>query len=248
MPAFWPDGQPSLSGFGGATTRQIDSLWAYLSELDQSRMPDGIENTEDFLLHPGKRPLVFRTFLKGVGNHAIAVGFDSGTHMAFDSLHLRWAIAWSGDFLSAESTWDDRFTPLADPEGARLVSIQSLEPRFNSATGFRGYRLDPKSGVPEFEYTVAGVRMRDAMQPVGAESRHLRRRLSLKETIVDGLWLDIASGRDVETLPSVWLVDGELRIETAAPVRVVSDKDGARVQVQFAGADPVKTIFIDYRW
>ena len=65
---------------------------------------------------------------------------------------------------------------------------------------------------------------------------------------MDGLWLDIASGRDVETLPSVWLVDGELRIETAAPVRVVSDKDGARVQVQFAGADPVKTIFIDYRW
>jgi cytochrome c2 len=248
MPAFWPDGQPSLSGFGGATTRQIDSLWAYLSELDQSRLPDGIENTEDFLLHPGKRPLVFRTFLKGVGNHAIAVGFDSGTHIAFDSLHLRWAIAWSGDFLSAESTWDDRFTPLADPEGAELISIQSLEPRFDSVTGFRGYRLDPTSGVPEFDYTVAGVRIMDAMQPVGSESRHLRRRLSLKEAIVDGLWLDIASGRDVESLPSVWLVVGELRIETAAPVRVVSDKDGARVQVQFAGADPVKTIFIDYRW
>ena len=248
MPAFWPDGQPSLPGFGGATTRQIDSLWAYLSELDQSRMPDGIEDTEDFLLHPGQRPLVFRTFLKGVGNHAIAVGFDSGTHMAFDSLHLRWAIAWSGDFLSAESTWDDRFTPLADPEGVGLISIQSLEPQFDSVAGFSGYRLEPNSGVPEFEYTVAGVTMMDAMLPVGGESRHLRRRLSLKEAAGDGLWMDIASGLDVETLPAGWLVDGELRVETTAPVRVVSDNEGARVQIQFAADDPEKTIFIDYRW
>jgi hypothetical protein len=248
MPAFWPDGKPSLPGFGGPTTRQIDSLWAYLSELDQSRMPEGIENTEDFLLHPGKRPLVFRTFLNGVGNHAIAVGYESGTHVAFDSQQLRWAIGWSGDFLSAESTWDDRFTPLADPEGTGLVSIQSLEPRFNSAAEFKGYRLDSESGVPEFQYKVAGATIIDAMQPVGAESRHLRRRLSLKGANVDGLWLDIASGRDVETLSSAWLVDGELRIETASPARVVLGEDGARVQVQFVAGDPEKTISIDYRW
>ena len=90
--------------------------------------------------------------------------------------------------------------------------------------------------------------MMDAMLPVGGESRHLRRRLSLKEAAGDGLWMDIASGLDVETLPAGWLVDGELRVETTAPVRVVSDNEGARVQIQFAADDPEKTIFIDYRW
>ena len=247
MPAFWPEGQPSLPGFGGTTTRQIDSLWAYLSELDQSRMPDGIEGDEDFLLRPGTNPLVFRTFLNGVGNHAIAVGFESGIHVAFDSLHPRWAIAWSGDFLSAESTWDDRFTPLADPEGAELISIQLFEPEVGS-TGFNGYRLDLESGVPEFQYTIDGISIMDVMQPVEGEPRRLRRRLSLNEAIEDDLWLDIASGRDVETLPTVWLVDEELSVQTAAKARVISGEGEARVQVQFAAGDSEKAVSIDYRW
>lgn len=249
MPAFWPDGQPSLSGYGGSSSRQIDSLWAYLSELDQSRMPEGIENKEDFLLHPAARPLVFRTFLKGVGNHAIAVGFESGIHAAFDALNPRWAMAWSGGFLSAESTWDDRFTPLAEPKGEMPISIQLLEPEFGSPAIFEGYRLDSETGVPTFRYRIEGLVISDSLQPLAAGAKQFRRHLNMKREHSGDVWLDIASGAEVRSLTAnSWLVDERLGVETKSKARVKSSQEGIHVQVLLAGEDPTDSLFIDYRW
>jgi cytochrome c2 len=120
MPSFWPNGKPSISGHGGSTERQIDSIWAYLNELDQSRLPKGMESKGNFKLTPETQPLVFRTFMEEAGLHAIAVGFPQNFHVAFDSKSCRWVIAWNGAFLDAEATWDDRFTPLTKPLGNKL--------------------------------------------------------------------------------------------------------------------------------
>ena len=48
--------------------------------------------------------MLLRTFMKGVGTHAIAVEYPEGIHAAFDALKVRFALAWRGRFLDAEST------------------------------------------------------------------------------------------------------------------------------------------------
>ena len=63
--------------------------------------------------------------MKGAGTHAIAVGYPSGIHAAFDSEQIRWALMWSGKFLDAESTWDDRFTPPTSPLGDSVITLGS---------------------------------------------------------------------------------------------------------------------------
>ena len=163
MPAFWPNGKPSIKGHGGSTERQIDSIWAYLSELDQSRLPKGMEQKDDFKLIPKDKPIVFRTFMEQAGLHAVAVGFPESFHVAFDTKNCSWSLAWKGDFLSAESTWDDRFTPLASPLGKKLAWFPNAEAVWiggnkndfilNNQNTFRGYQLDA-DGIPTFIYQV----------------------------------------------------------------------------------------------
>ena len=169
MPSFWPEGQPMLEGNGGTGARQIDSLWVYLNELDQSRLPDGLERKGNFELKPQGRPMVFRTFMKQAGLAAIAVGFPDGRHVAFDAAKVRWALGWKGRFLDAESTWDDRFTPLASPLGERLFlwphgKFDVRDSTGNADAQFRGYRLDP-SGTPTFVYQLESIQIEDRMSP-----------------------------------------------------------------------------------
>ena len=169
MPSFWPEGQPILNGYRGTGARQIDSLWVYLNELDQSRLPDGLERQGNFELKPQGRPMVFRTFMKQAGLAAIAVGFPDGRNVAFDAVKVRWALGWKGRFLDAESTWDDRFTPLASPLGEFLFQWPQGEFDVPASTGnaharFRGYRLDP-SGTPAFLYQLGSIQIEDRMSP-----------------------------------------------------------------------------------
>jgi len=163
MPAFWPNGKPSINGHGGSTERQIDSIWAYLNELDQSRLPEGMEQKDDFKLIPKDKPIVFRTFMEQAGLHAVAVGFPESFHVAFDAKNCSWSLAWKGDFLSAESTWDDRFTPLASSLGKKLAWFPNIEAVWtggdkndfilNDQNTFRGYQLNA-NGIPTFTYQV----------------------------------------------------------------------------------------------
>jgi cytochrome c2 len=186
MPAFWPGGKPVLKGNGNSTSRQIDSIWAYLGELDQSRLPEGLEKTGNFELKPKDRPIVFRTFMEEVGMHAIAVGFPEGVHAAFDSRNdsLFWRLFWKGGFLDAESTWDDRFTPLAKPLGDSVVKPASRFPFDDPALAanvspgpqqFLGIRKDEK-GRPTLIYTGFGMRFEDTLIP-GADGRSMRQRM-----------------------------------------------------------------------
>jgi cytochrome c2 len=173
MPAFWPDGKPSINGHGGSTERQIDSIWAYLSELDQSRLPKGMETKGKFDLEPNQKPMVFRTFMADAGLHAIAVGFPQQFHVAFDAQSCQWALAWTGSFLDAEATWDNRFTPLTQPLGNKLawfpVSKKHWKRQDDQSstsemhTRFYGFRLDDE-GVPGFHYSLDHTRVEDRIR------------------------------------------------------------------------------------
>jgi mono/diheme cytochrome c family protein len=147
---------------------EIEQIWTYLKEIDQNRLPDGLLRAEDFELKPEKagRPIVFRTFLEGVGTEAVAVGFPEGLHAAFDSRECRWRIAWRGRFLDAMSTWDDRFCAPASPLGGEVTDLSDTFPAPTAEAEFLGFRLD-EAGVPTFLYEAGGERFEDRVAPDG---------------------------------------------------------------------------------
>ena len=182
MPTFWPEGRATLrSVLKGDSRQQLDAIWVYLQEIDQTRLPAGVEREGLFELVPAERPIVFRTFLEGVGTRAVAVGYPQKMHVAFDAGAVRFAIAWKGRFLDAAGTWDDRFAPFARSLGkdvirlvpgapiARLPSLEAAWPRdTGESAGYRlrGYRLDRRR-VPIFLYDVEGLRVEERVAPDG---------------------------------------------------------------------------------
>ncbi len=234
MPSFWPGGAAvNKEVLRGNTGRQIDSLWVYLMEIDQTRLPEGMEEKKAFELKPTDRPIVFRTFMSGVGMHAVAVGFPEQIHAAFDSQQIRWAQAWRGRFLDAESTWDDRFTPLTPALSDDLVALPPGPPfailagenspwpdaaSFPAGYRFGGFRLD-EGGVPTFLYEFEGLQVEDRVTPT-PDGRSLRRELRVRGPARD-LWFRAGVGETIESLgDGSFQIDGRLRVrlEGVTPV------------------------------
>lgn len=240
MPSFWPNGKPMVKGNGSSTARQIDSIWVYLNELDQSRLPVGLIKTNDLLLKPGEKPIVFRTFMEDAGMHAVAVGYPSATHAAFDSQNPRWAMAWTGKFLDAESTWDDRFTPLAKPEGTNVIAIQPNPPvhEKNNVARFAGYQLHLRTGHPIFHYKVGGESFTDVLLPDSTVGKRMTRTLA-KKSGQSAKWIEVANGKTIVKSGEHWTVDKQLKVNTRNPARVLTTADGNHLQVRVSDRSTV---------
>lgn len=164
--------------------KEIESIWTYFKELDQSEvLPEGLAVAGSFELKPEieGRPIVFRTFLEHAGTQAIAVGFSQRVHAAFDAFEVRWALVWRGKFLDAQTNWEERpmkpVKALGEPRKvlpdvvplARLRDASQPWPaKFGAFAGyiFKGYRL-AEDGVPTFRYAVDGIEIEDTMRPAG---------------------------------------------------------------------------------
>lgn len=112
MPAFWPDAKRDK------VWPDVDAIRVYLLEAAQSRLPEGLKQSQSYELIPRERPIVFRTFMREAGMQAVAVGFPQGVHAAFDAETSTWALAWKGKFLDAEPTWFERANPPVSPLAA----------------------------------------------------------------------------------------------------------------------------------
>lgn len=250
MPSFWPKGEASLPLINRNTERQIDSIWVYLTELDQNRLPEGLEEKGSFELKPTDAPIVFRTFMKDAGLHAIAVGYPQKVHVAFDAEKMEWALAWRGKFLDAESTWDDRFAALAQPLGtdvARLPFASLLD----GTRRFQGYKLDER-GAPTFLYQIGGVQVEDMLEP--ADEGALRRtlRLSGDSKIKSINLLSAPHGKIHEDKANVWSA-GKIKLRIVQPdaaqasvVRRESDET-LRIGVTLDSNKP-STMVIEVSW
>ena len=150
--------------------QEIESIWTYLREIEGQPLPEGLMSSADFELKPDaeKRPIIFRSFIEGVGTHAIGVGFPGGLNAAFDAKTSRWAVIWKGRFLDAMSNWQDRSMPPIKPLG---TDVKEMPP----ATGqrvFGGYTLG-KDGVPTFRYRENGQQVEDTLRPVKGGFEHV---------------------------------------------------------------------------
>jgi cytochrome c1 len=213
-----------------AADKEVEMLWTYLKELDQSRLPEGLLQTGDYELKPekGKRPIVFRTFLEGAGMQAVAVGYPQQLHIAFDALDSRWAVAWKGRFLDAMTTWEERAMTPAKPLGAKplalplrmpLAKLSSASDAWPDACGaaagyvFKGYRLE-KDGVPFFLYETAGLQVEDSIRPAN-DGKRLQRTLTVRGA-GDG-WFFRGVAKDAQPVPVVWKDGVAVFEETIAP-------------------------------
>jgi mono/diheme cytochrome c family protein len=168
---------PPLFQGRSKAAQEIEQIWTYLKEAEQQKLPDGLLREDTYELFPAKagKPIVFRTFIHGVGTHAVAVGYPEGVHAAFDAYASRWALLWRGRFLDAATTWTDRFSEPDKPLGTGLKTL----PKTGGFTGklrFGGFRLDDK-GRPVFLYAAGAWQIEDQLIP---EGESFRRRLTIK--------------------------------------------------------------------
>ena len=200
MPAFFIEGKSQGSKlFSGNANSQIEALWIYLREVNETRLPVGMERGDGFELKPTTQPIVHRTFVQDVGTHAIAVGFPQGVHFVFDALTMRPALVWRGAFIDAESAQADRFTPFVKPLGDDVVSLpggallapEIAGPWTTDGMRFTGYRLD-EARVPIFQYERGSLRIEESLRP--AEGGQSLRRKWVFYGPTQSQWLRIGVG------------------------------------------------------
>ena len=165
MPSFWPGGKAANAEIlGGDTARQIASIYSFAKSANGE--PEGFPENQsgEFEIIPKDHPVVQRTFMEGVGTHAILVGFPQGVHLAYDGKSGRPALAWRGRFFDAYNTWFSRFAPFEKPIGKSIVQWPAASAS-STGTSFDGYRLDTQR-VPIFLLTIGGVRVEDRFEPV----------------------------------------------------------------------------------
>lgn len=212
MPTYFEAGKGTLTEvLDGDADKQIEAILTYLKELDQTRLPVGMEPKEFFDLVPVERPVLLRTFMEGVGTHAIAVGFPQGIHFAFDALEVRSKLLWRGRFLNAESTWSNRFSPFVHPlsedlaklpEAMPLASLEDLRSAWpdpaGREAGYRmgGLRISP-SGEPTFLYSFREIAVEERLIP-SQDGTWLRRTLDLTGD-GDSIWFLAARAPKIES-------------------------------------------------
>lgn len=156
--------------------KEIESIWTYLRELQAQPLPPGLLLEGDFELKPDKegRTLVLRSFIEGVGTHAIGVGFPGGLNLAYDANHARVTLLWKGRFLDALNNWQSREMPPIKPLGTDLKTLPVLE----GTRQHEGYRLDAK-GNPTFLFRDQhGSRLEESWLPT-PDGKGLQRTLRI---------------------------------------------------------------------
>ena len=243
MPTFFPDGRsqhPNL--LDGDVTRQIGAMWNYLSDSSE-RLPEKIEQarSQNYELIPDDTPIILRTFVQGVGTHAIAVGFPEGVHFVFDTQSASPALEWRGRFIDAQGTWFIRFAPPASPLGDSVVKmpigqiVESAPDRHDVAdtTQFDGYRLD-SSRIPTFSYRIGKREISDRIVPL--DEGGFRRTIVIESADAEATrpaWLRLHSGRSLERQSEfAYKNEDGLVVSLVAP----ADDSGAIVKVDDAMA------------
>ena len=230
MPTYFEGGKGTLTEvLDGDADKQIEAILTYLKELDQTRLPVGMEPKEFFDLVPGDRPILLRTFMEGVGTHAIAVGFPQGIHFAFDALEVRSKLLWKGRFLNAESTWSNRFSPFVHPlsedraklsDAMPLATLKDRRSPWPEPTGekagysFGGFRISP-SGEPTFLYSVGQIAVEERLIP-SQDSTWFRRALELTGD-GDSVWFLAARAPKIESQGGGFYSAGGLKVRLREP-------------------------------
>jgi hypothetical protein len=141
--------------------------------------PPGVDAKPNDVLIPDDRPLVMRCLLQGGGKdnqhprivRAIAVGFPSLTHYAFDAQTSRLAYAWTGGFIDMAGGWSQRGDASGKRLGKPFFNAPNCSPLYLDSldcepqTSFTGYEFI--KGTPRLLYTIDGIPVTETITPTG---------------------------------------------------------------------------------
>lgn len=199
MPLSFPDGKSAVTSvYHGDADKQIDALWAYLSDGPQAKSPIGLDG-ESIVLKPVDRPILYRNFIEGLTPRGIAVGYPEQAHIAWDADEMALRLIWKNEFIDASKHWVGRGPGNQGPLGDSIANLESTSPiafldaidsKWPDGTGrqrgyrFGGYRLND-AGQPTFEYRVQDCEVRDFVVPesAGAERESIQGKKQLQRSL-----------------------------------------------------------------
>ncbi|MCB1226695.1 MAG: hypothetical protein KDK99_12850, partial [Verrucomicrobiales bacterium] len=203
MPPMWPGGVATVKDvLKGDTEKQIASIWAFIAKGEglPEGFPDHAPNA--FELIAQDRPILQRSFMKGVGSQTIVVGFPGGVNLAYDAASGQPAKMWRGRCFDAYSTWFVRAAPFEDPLGDDVLDWPGTGEDAKPVAEFRGYRLDEK-GNPSFLLRVKGGDVVDHFEARdGKLVRTVRGGLDAKHPV--GAEVAASSEADIKTFVYSW--------------------------------------------
>jgi cytochrome c2 len=242
MPAAWPNGMAIIKEVLDADTpKQMQAVWAYLSDGGRAAIPAGIVR-EAIVLTPTSEPIIYRNFLEGPkpdgGNltapRGFAVGYSEGANLAWDVDRFALVWLWQGQFIDASKHWVGRGPGFQSPLGDNVLALSSevpfavlpepstawpSQPARDQGYKLRGYRYDD-TRRPILQYQFDRVLIDDAPRAVKASKEiSVERTLTLAVSPGDAIKLDnlvfrAAVGTKIEPGPDGWFtIDGwKLRV------------------------------------
>ncbi len=163
-------------------------------------------------------PLLYRNFIEGAGNRAIAVGYPGGLNIAWSAESMNLALLWRGAFMDAARHWNSRGGGHQPPLGYDVIKpvseVTTVEDR-----RFLGYTL-AAARYPTFRYTWGQATISETYRPDGGK---LLRTLHVTGTLPPGAAILLAKSDKVTPQHAHYTI-------TSGPIRWQLTCDNAILQ------------------
>jgi hypothetical protein len=159
---------------------------------------------------------------------SFAVGFASGANFCFDPVRGNLIYAWQGDYLDLRPTVDGK-NPGEPVLQGRIFHEDLTASGFRTGSQnaapvirFRGYRV--QKDVPEFQYEVDGILVRETIRPGPGGVGLIRQfRIDTPDRAVS-YQVRNAQGVSIDSGPAKWtdgrlLIPGNASVQFSVPVR-----------------------------
>lgn len=191
----------------------------------------------------GNEPVIYRNFIQGAGNRAIAVGYPGGINIAWSAESMNLALIWRGAFIDAGRHWNSRggghekplgydvLQPTGEVTPAFFVTDRpdGEWPKWDKVKRYenfewKGYTLDATRS-PTFRYTWQGAQIEESYTASGDGNKSggnptLLRTVRIGGSVPANAWFRVATGR-IERRDEWFLCeDGPARFRIVANARI----------------------------
>lgn len=266
MPSFWGGGKAIRRDLSGTPRTQLESIWEYLLDGRQARMPRGVVR-EPLEIVVNDEARMLRRSWPGIGKRGIGVGYPGGVNLAFDAEQMRLASVWKGKFADPAGVWmgqgSGRVRPMertidfakgpdVDSNLSPWVPDDGRPPNHR----FRGYELDAKQR-PSFLYAVGNVEVSDYFREseINGKAGLIRTVTLVSETQRTDLRLRVAENKKFEKIGENYFRIGDglaIRLDSAismVPMPGGEATDQTQLVVRF-DLEPNKSLQLklEYVW
>ena len=264
MPSFWPDGKAIRADIKGDSQFQIESLWQYLIDGRQARIPRGVVRERLEIVVTDEAKMLRRSY-PGIGKRGIGVGYPGGVNLAFYAEQMRLAMIWNGKFLDPGGVWTGQGHGTARPM-ERAINF-SKGPDFDSDSlpwkvddarppnhQFLGYRLD-ETQSPTFLYRFGEIKVEDFFESISAQgaSTILRRdTLFTSPKDENDLSLKAATGKQIKDLGlGKYLIDNQVVVTILsghqAEIIKLGEEKQLKIKIELIADRPQNTV-LEFEW